>query len=104
MCHTLRQHLQDPVVLLNLDEFKLLGQVSEGRNFTLLRVEDQISQRELKLPRDDSVFYDIAIKLINFFGLNGLLYQLEKCNLSFDFYVTECLINQIVSGGYVELR
>jgi len=104
MCHTLRQHLQEPVVLLNLDKSKLLGQVSEGRNFTLLRVEDQISQRELKLPRDHSVFDDIASKLINFFGLNGLLYQLEKSNLSFDFYVTECLINQIVRGGYVELR
>jgi len=73
MCHTLRQHLQEPVVLLNLDKSKLLGQVSEGRNFTLLRVEDQISQRELKLPRDDSVFYDIAIKLINFFNIDHCL-------------------------------
>jgi len=48
MCLTLLQHLQEPVVLFNFDEFKLLDQDSEGRNFSLLRVEDQICQLNKK--------------------------------------------------------
>ena len=72
MCNALRQHLQQPVVLLNLDQFELFSQISEGRDFALLCVEDQISERKLKFPQDYSIFDEVACKPIYFFGADGL--------------------------------
>lgn len=104
MCHALRQHLQQPVVLLNLDQFELFGQISESRDFALLCVEDQIGERKLKFPLDYSIFDDVACKPIYFFRADGLPNQLEKCDLSVDIHFGLCLVDQTIGDGNVKLR